>query len=83
MRYDVSLSVKSYYGKVNCLSKQKYYLLYCVANFPNLVQFNRVTTYKQCLSYHESKFFLHQLVVYVNNKLVVIIIKHNVLNINI
>ena len=27
------------------------------------VTFNSVTSYKQCLSYHESKFFLVQLVV--------------------
>ena len=36
MLYDVSLFVKSYYGKVNCVSKQRYNALYCVANFPNL-----------------------------------------------
>ena len=37
----------------------------------------RVTTYKQCLSYHESKFFLDQLVFKVNNMLAVFIMKHN------
>ena len=41
------------------------------------VTFNSVTSYKQCLSYHESKIFLDQLVVQVNNKLAVIIMKHN------
>ena len=43
----------------------------------NLVTLNRVTSHKQCLRYDESKFFLGQLVDYVNNKLAVIILKHN------
>ena len=41
------------------------------------VTFNSVTSYKQCLSYHESKFFLVQLVLQVNNQLAVIIMKYN------
>ena len=41
------------------------------------VTFNSVTSYKRCLSYHESKFFLVQLVLQVNNQLAVIIMKHN------
>ena len=41
------------------------------------VIFNSVTSYKQCLSYYESKVFLVQLVSKVNNKLAVIIMKHN------
>ena len=41
------------------------------------VTFNSVTSYNQCLSYHESKFFLDQLVVKFNKKLAAIIMKHN------
>ena len=33
-----------------------------------LVTFNSVTSYKQCVSYHESKFLLAQLVVSVKNQ---------------
>ena len=42
-----------------------------------MVTFNRVTTYKQCLSYHESKFFLNKQLVYGSKKLPVNIMKHN------
>ena len=41
------------------------------------ITFNSVTSNKQRLSYHESKFFLVQLVLQVNNQLAVIIMKYN------
>ena len=40
------------------------------------VTFNRLTLFTQCLSYHESKLFLDQLVVLLNNKLALNIMKY-------
>ena len=40
---------------------------------PTQSTFTRVTAYNQCLSYHESKFFLDHMVVYVKNKLAVLL----------
>ena len=42
-----------------------------------LVTFNRLTSHEQCLSYHESKFFIDQLIVYVDKKLAVLIMSYN------
>ena len=42
-----------------------------------LVTINRVTSHEHCLSYHESKFFIDQLIVYVDNKLAVLIMNNN------
>ena len=44
---------------------------------PTKTTFNRVTTYKHCPSYHETKFFHDQQVDSVNNKSAVFIMKHN------
>ena len=41
-----------------------------------LVTFNVGTSHEQCLSYHESKFSFNQMLVQVNNKWAVIIMKH-------
>ena len=42
-----------------------------------LVTFNRLTSHEQCLSYHESKFFIDQLIVYIDNKLAVLNMNNN------
>ena len=76
MHTDVSLFVSCYFGTLNKFSKTYYNEYIVLQTVQTYVTFNSVTTYKQCLSYHESKFFLVQLVVSVNNKLTVIIMKH-------
>ena len=61
MNFDVSLFVLGIIRKVNDLPKKYYNALYCVAKCPNLGYIYCVTSYKQCLSYHESKSFLSNL----------------------
>ena len=64
---------------VNCQSNNiMHYIM--LQSAPTKATFKRVTTYQQCLSYHETKFFHYQQVDSVNNKLAVFIMKHNLPN---
>ena len=63
MHYDVSLFLQCYFGNliVSESNNIMHYIMFITV--PTQSTFTRVTTYKQCLSYHESKFFLDHLVV--------------------